>query len=409
MIPIHQAYQWIQPGAVLPPVYEPEDVESCRRWIGRKNGERAALLIAGGCSHWFLGNTPPRVTDVLSVRRWNRVIEHSPGDLTVTVEAGCPMVELNEVLKASGQFLPFFPVGAQNATIGGIVSTGLSGPYGPSLGSPRDYLIGIEVLHSDGIVSHAGGKVVKNVAGYDLCKLYTGSMGALGIITKLTFKLRPRPQHSATLLLPFESFPELVEAALKIRDKTDPAALEVIQPGTAFLSRHLAPSRFILAVQALDSPEVVQWKVSTIRRQFPLSQLLDEKAEQELWTLWNEDFRRALEPENGVAVLRISSPLGQLATVYRALSHAIPFHAMTGHFRNGHLFLFAKGSEFSEGWLTFTKEWISQHVYTTLFKADAQVRKGADVWGLTSQPVSIMEQIKKALDPNGILNPGRFL
>lgn len=409
MLSINQAYQWIQPGSILPPVFEPEDVESCRHWIARKHEEKAAVLIGGGCSHWFLGNSPTRVTDILSLRKWTRVIEYSPADLTVTVEAGCPCMELSEVLNKSAQFLPFFPIHSQNATIGGIVATGLTGPYGPSLGSPRDFLIGIEVLHAEGILSHAGGKVVKNVAGYDLCKLYTGSMGSLGIITRVTFKVRPLPQHSATLTLGFDNFSELVETALKIRDKIDPAALEVMQPGSTFLKQYLGSSPFLLAVQALGSPPLVDWKVSTIRQEYSTAQLLSAKEEKNLWTTWDAEIRRALQAQNGRAVLRISSPLGRLAEVHQSLSSKIPFDAMTGQIQSGTLSLFATGSDFLKGWQEFSRNWISKQVYSILFKVDADMKTHVNIWGPTTQPLNLMKRIKEKLDPHGILNPGRFI
>lgn len=409
MLPINQSYQWIQPGAVPPPIFEPGDVESCRQWIIKKNEQRAGVLLAGGTSHWFLGNNPTRVTDILSVRKWKKVLEYNPGDMTVTVEAGCPFVELSERLRESGQFLPFFPVNSQSATIGGIVASALAGPYGAALGGPRDFLIGIEVLHPEGILSHAGGKVVKNVAGYDLCKLYTGSMGSLGIITKLTFKVRPRPQATRTLLLHFDSFPDLLEAAFTIRDRVDPALLEVIQPGNYFLNQYAGQSRFILAIQCMDAAPLVEWKVGGVSREFPHAQTLSENEEQGLWRTWHADFCRALQPGNQQIVLHISSPLGLLVDVHRFVAGNLPFDAMTGHVRNGTLFLFARNVQLLPAWQSFREQWIMRNVYTVLFKADAEAKGKIDVWGPMTQPLELMKRIKQRFDPNGILNPGRFL
>ena len=376
VVSIQQAYQWIEPGDPLPPIFEPQDVESCRCWIAQKNRDKAGVLIAGGASHWFLGNNPTRLTDILSLRKWRRVVEYSPGDLTVTVEAGCPLMELGEVLRESGQFLPFFPVNSRSATIGGIVATGLTGPYRPALGGPRDFLIGIEVLHAEGILSHAGGKVVKNVAGYDLCKLYTGSMGSLGIITKMTLKVRPRPQDSRTLLLAFDSFSELVESALRMRDEVEPDVLEAVQPGATFLDNYGGPSRFLLAVQVLGPQALTQWKVATLGQAYAQALILGEKEEQEFWNRWDADFCLALEAQNGRAVLKISSPPGLLSQVHQSLSEKIPLDALTGHVRDGTLFLFVSGSEFLQAWQEFGSEWISQRVYSILFKADTDIKRG---------------------------------
>ncbi len=418
MIPIPDAYRWIDPGAEPPPVFEPEDVESCRRWIEGKHRERAAVLILGGGSHCFLGNRPRRVTDILSLRRWNRVLEHSPGDLTVTVEAGCPLTQLNEVLGSAGQFLPFFPVNHHEATMGGLVATGLSGPYAGSLGGIRDYLIGIEVLHPEGVVSHAGGKVVKNVAGYDLCKLYTGSMGSLGVITQMTFKVRPRPAQSRTALLAFSDFGELVEAVVDVRNRIDPAALDLVLGNDdltrPFLESALAgdlpplPS-FWIAAQAWDSAPLTAWKTETLLSHYPSACLLDAESERQFWIDQQSAFRSALSPQSGVTVLRISSPLGLLDQVHRQLSQRLPYEAASGHLRSGTVFVFTKETGALGEFEKLRQEWKSQQVYGTVLKNGFLSEEGSiDVWGPTSQPLEIMTQIKQRFDPNGILNPGRF-
>ena len=414
MLDINQSYGWIRPGDAVPPVFEPEDVESASQWIRSKNESQAGVLIAGGASHWFLGNEPETITDIFSVRKWNRVVEHIPGDLTITVESGCPLLELNEGLKKAGQFLPFFPVHSNDATIGGTVATGLSGPYGAALGRPRDYLIGIEVLHPEGSLSHAGGKVVKNVAGYDLCKLYCGSLGALGVITRMTFKLRPRPQHSATALLRFHQVADLAEAAWEIRSRIEPAAMEILRPGPQFMSElgeepnDLESGSYLLAIQALDTRPLVKWKTQALRDRFPAIRLVSEKEERDFWQNWQQDFRSALQIENGRTVIRIDTPLSKLAEVCEDLFQRFTSSALTGHLGAGTLFGFLEGSEFLSGWESFRHHWSPHHVFSTLFKADAKVKRQTEVWGPTTQPLDIMKKIKQRFDPNGILNPGRF-
>lgn len=415
MISIPEAYEWIDPGAELPPIFEPEDVESCRRWIEEKHRKCAAVLIMGGGSHCFLGNRPRRVTDILSLRKWNRVLEHSPGDLTVTVEAGCPLTQLNEVLGRAGQFLPFFPVNHQESTIGGLVATGLAGRYAGSLGNIRDYLIGIEVLHPEGIVSHAGGKVVKNVAGYDLCKLYTGSMGSLGVITQMTFKVRPRPAQSQTALLAFSDFGELLEAGVNIRNQIDPAALDLVANDDdlmrPFLPSDYSPSLppFWIATQAWDSAPLTAWKIETLRSHYPEACLLDPESESQFWIAKEEALRKALHPRSGVTVLRISSPLSLLAQVHLQLSQRVPYEAASGHLRNGTLFVFTKEPEALGEFERLRQEWKSQQVYGSVFKHGLLGGEDSiDVWGPTTQPLDIMTRIKERFDPNGILNPGRF-
>ena len=414
MLDINQAYGWIRPGQTAPPVFEPEDIQSASQWIRGKHEAGASILIAGGASHWFLGNAPADITEILSVRKWNRVVEHVPGDLTVTVESGCPLAELSETLKKAGQFLPFFPVHSDDATIGGTVASGLSGLYGAALGRPRDYLIGIQILHPEGSLSHAGGKVVKNVAGYDLCKLYCGSMGALGVITRMTFKLRPRPQHSATALLPFKQVAQLAEAGFEIRNRIEPAALEILRPGPRFMSKlypesaGLEADSFLLAVQALDTRPLVEWKMQALRDRSQQLRLLSAEEEIDFWQTWQGDFGSALQIENGRTVMRIDAPLSKLVEVYEDLARRFTFSALTGHLGAGTLFVFLEGSEFLSDWESFRRDWSPHHVFCSLFKADAEVKDKTEVWGPTSQPLEIMRKIKQRFDPNGILNPERF-
>ena len=418
MIPIPEAYEWIDPDAELPPVFEPEDVEICRRWIVEKNREQAAVLIVGGGSHCFLGNRPRTVTDILSLRSWNRVLEHSPGDLTVTVEAGCPLTQLNEVLGSAGQCLPFFPVNHQESTIGGLVATGLAGRYAASLGAIRDYLIGIEVLHPEGVVSHAGGKVVKNVAGYDLCKLYTGSMGSLGVIAQMTFKVRPRPAESQTALLAFSDFGELLEAGVNLRNQIDPAALDLVLGDDhftrPFLESALAEESssqppLWIAAQVWDSAPLTTWKTETLRGHYPGACLLDPESERQFWIAQESAFRNALNPQSGMTVLKISSPLSLLERVHSELTQRVSSEAVSGHLRNGTLFVFTKEPGALVAFERLRQEWKSQQIYGTVFKNGLPNEGDAiDVWGPTSQPLDIMSQIKRKFDPNAILNPGRF-
>ncbi|MBI4445725.1 MAG: FAD-binding oxidoreductase [Acidobacteria bacterium] len=408
MLSINEAYQWIQPGRIPPPVFEPEDVESCRSWMVEKNRQKAAVLILGGGSHWFLGNEPARVTDILSTRRWDRILEYNPEDLTIQVESGCPLEKLSGTLQARGQYLPFFPVNAQHATIGGVVATGLSGPYEGALGGPRDYLIGIEALLPEGILSHAGGRVVKNVAGYDLCKLYAGSMGSLGVLTKLTFKLRPRPEQSKTALLFFENSADLIRIAIEVRNAVEPAALEATKPAPNFLASQ-SGRRLVLALQFLDSAPVVTWKVRRLQEEFPAAVLLDEAEEQRFWNEWHNDFRQALQPENGCSIVRMISPIGPLEKVWSSAEQIPGTGAITGHLRNGVIFSFIEGNDFFPLWKPWVERWISEGVYSILFKADARLKEGVNVWGPVTQPLQLMIKIKQAFDPNNTLNPGRFV
>jgi len=137
---------------------------------------------------------------IVSTRRLNRIIEHEPADLIAIAQAGVTLTDFNARLAENGQWLPLDPPDDGRATLGGVVATGIGGPQQFAYGRPRGSVIGMKVVLGDGSMIKAGGRVVKNVAGYDLCKLFTGSYGSLGIITELNFKLRPRPSREATVI-----------------------------------------------------------------------------------------------------------------------------------------------------------------------------------------------------------------
>ncbi len=147
----------------------------------------------GNHLHW--GPQPQLQSSVLSLRRHNQVLEHATGDFTVTVEAGMPLNELQAVLAERGQWLPIDPPLAGPSSIGGVVARGVSGPLRHKAMGLKDQVIGISLLRSDGTTAHAGGQVVKNVAGYDLMRLLTGSWGSLALITQLTLRTQPLPRH----------------------------------------------------------------------------------------------------------------------------------------------------------------------------------------------------------------------
>ncbi len=165
----------------------------------------------------------------------NRIIEHEPADLIAIAEAGVPLSEFNQALSHNGQWLPLDPPNDGRATVGGVVATGLAGAQQIGYGRPRGSVIGMKVVLADGSVIKAGGRVVKNVAGYDLCKLFTGSYGTLGIITEVNFKLRPRPQRETTVVATGRPL-DLIKGACAILDSSlFPVAAELVS--STFASR----------------------------------------------------------------------------------------------------------------------------------------------------------------------------
>src|SRR6185436_4129927 len=184
-----------------PVLIRPSSAAEVAAALQRASEARQSIVIRGAGTKGDWGRTAGRIDAVLDMRRMNRILAHEHGDMTATIEAGASLREVNEALAVHGQMLPLDPPFADRATIGGLLATNDSGPLRHRYGTPRDLVIGIQLATTDGILSKAGGQVVKNVAGYDLGKLVTGSFGSLAAIVSATFKLSPLPAASKTLWL----------------------------------------------------------------------------------------------------------------------------------------------------------------------------------------------------------------
>src|SRR6266404_1722247 len=187
--------------AGIPPshVVEPGNEQELARVLKLANAAGLALIPRGGGTKLGWGNRPTHADAILSTARMCRVIEHAWADLTVSVEAGCTIAKLQETVAKHGQRLALDPLWPESATVGGMLSTNDSGALRLRFGSLRDLVIGVTVALADGTVASSGGKVVKNVAGYDLPKLMTGAFGTLGVITRAIFRLHPLPKETRTI------------------------------------------------------------------------------------------------------------------------------------------------------------------------------------------------------------------
>ena len=217
------------------------------------------MTPAGGRT---LLNTDPTESLLIDMSRLNKIIEHEPADLIAVAQAGVTLAAFNKKLSENGQWLPLDPPDDGRATLGGIVATGLGGAQQFGYGRPRGSVIGMTVVLADGSIIKAGGRVVKNVAGYDLCKLFTGSYGTLGVITEITFKLRPRPAREATVIATGKPS-ELVHAGRTIVDaRLFPVAVELISSAvTSRLGIHTNDSPATLLIRFAGNDKAVAYQI----------------------------------------------------------------------------------------------------------------------------------------------------
>jgi glycolate oxidase subunit GlcD len=395
----------------------PGSIEEACEALLLASAEGWSVVPAGAATWLDVGSTLTSADLIISTRRLGRMIEHEPADLVATAEAGLTLRNLNVVLNRNGQWLPLDPPDDGRSTIGGIVATGMSGAQAIGYGSPRGSVIGMRVALADGRIIKAGGRVVKNVAGYDLCKLFTGSYGSLGLILELTFKLRPLPTRTTTLAAR-GSIDSLMTLAGSVQSlHLLPVALEMLSPGVArLLSIPGGEANFALLIRYAGSPETVDFQTERT-----LGFLRDERGITECSTL-DEDERhwRALSAlpfdESNQLIWRAAvTPTELLQLIRRAAIEDEPatatqskplWHAgmADGRLRVMSGDLASSASSLEE--LRAAAERIGGAL--VIEKASPGIKSAIDAWGNLGAKASLMRRVKERLDPNNSFSPGRF-
>ena len=369
--------------------------------------ESDAAVVPTGQMTWLEFGNPLRCVDVvLSLDRMRRIIDYSPPDLTATVEAGLTLSEFNAVTVQERQWLPLDPPGLRSASLGAIAACNSSGALRLGFGTPRDYVIGLKLVHADGSESKSGGKVVKNVAGYDMNKLYTGSYGTLAIITELTFKLRPLPERSSTILITSKHRGPLFQLARRV-------LASELQPASVVLTRRLCSSSAprlpddALLIRFVDSEAAVghqvDWVIQAIDATYEATVLSDNEAD----SVWAEvaDF-----DQHAIRV-RLSVPLSAVpAELERAfLAHVECIAAVD--IGTGIIRLAFETDEESAGNQIKRLRASAAGANGTLVieRAPAETRREADAWGDVGSTAELVRSIKARFDPQSLLNPGRFV
>ncbi|MDO8616517.1 MAG: FAD-binding oxidoreductase [Dehalococcoidia bacterium] len=244
----------------LPPsaVVRPGSYEQAAEVLRYANSERLAVIPRGAGTLMALGNVPRAYDIALCLSRLDEIVEHEPADLTVTCQAGISLGRLREHLAAAGQMAPLDPTLPAQATAGGVLAANAYGPYRLAYGTARDFTIGMRVATADGRITRAGGRVVKNVAGYDLCKLYIGSLGTLGVILEATFKVRPRPREEGELAFALPGAADACGVAAEAeRRGLSVAAAQVLNPAAAQALGLSAGAAIVLVLNLAGTPAAV--------------------------------------------------------------------------------------------------------------------------------------------------------
>jgi glycolate oxidase FAD binding subunit len=386
----------VQPQIIL----EPANEQELAKVLKFANDAGLAVIPRGGGTKLDWGNPPLRADLILSTARLNRVIEHAWADLTVTVEAGCTLLQLRQTLAQHGQRLALDTLWPENATVGGVLSTNDSGSLRLRFGSLRDLIIGITLALPDGTLAKSGGKVVKNVAGYDLPKLATGALGTLGVITRAVFRLHPAPRYARTVSFQRNTLDEthrlitavqaskLAHTALQVRLAAEtPPQIDVLLEGTG---------------AGLDAQEqkLLELAGPPCVPEFPAK----------IWTA-REDLWP--QPDRHCAVAKTS-------VLPANISHDIEIFSHLAKSKNVQWRTVMQATGL--GWLRLDGSRDALRTLLEEIRADLQRNGGSlivlhgpegmanfDAWGDPGDALPLMRAVKQQFDPKGTLNPGRFV
>jgi glycolate oxidase FAD binding subunit len=392
-------------GITASAVLVPGDGQETAEALAEATTRGHAVSPVGGGTALNLGNPPERVDCVLSTERLAGIIDYEPTDLVMSVGAGARFGDVQAVLAEHGQRLSLDPPGGADATIGGLIATGRWGPLRYSAGTLRDLLIGIAVAHPSGTVSKAGGMVVKNVSGYDMPRLYLGSLGTLGIVVSANFKVLPRPRAEATVIATYDEPAKTFSTASAVRDSREPiAALEVtfLEGAWQLAMRIEGRNETVTAVAdrigtiadgdvtRLEGSESANWWASYVAKH----QVADgEKAV--LVRCGVRPKETAILATGMVAALNDTG----ISTPYIAASLGLGIVVAR----------LDLGSEGSPGLLADVQGiLLGLAETTTILAAPPSWKQGLDVWGRLPEGFDVMRSLRTQFDPQRTINPGRF-
>ena len=362
-------------GVAADRVVFPESLEQLTQCV---TAEKESIIPIGAGTQLEFGNPLKRANCAVSLARLNRITTYNPAELTIHVEAGVTLDQIQTALAANNQTLPLDPWNGGSATIGGIAAASAQGPL-RATGTIRDWIIGMTVVHVDGRQSKTGGRVVKNVTGYDLAKLYTGSLGSLAIIAEISFKLRPSFAKTATAIAEIGSIAEAEKILATLRtSRLQPIACEFVGP------------RYALWIRFGEHPQAVDSQIAELPTAgWKVLQGEDEIAAWERLTKTHAEL--------GPIVLRVvgkPSEVQSIVETYRPSSWIA--HAM-----NGIVLMSVQQAESIDA--------VRESFPAVIERAPAEVRRQKGTFGVRGSAKRLMLEMKQTFDPERRLNPGRHV
>lgn len=385
-----------------PQLIEPGDAAGVAAKLKWASGQGLAVTVRGAGTKQSWTAPDPQAGVVLSTLGLNAPVDHVAGDLVATVPAGASLDAVNDVLHRERQWLPLDPAGSHLATIGGIVATNDSGPRRHRYGTPRDLIIGIEIALIDGRIARAGGRVVKNVAGYDLSKLLCGSLGSLAVVTSATFKLSPLPPASSTLVASAGDARQLGALALAV-------SASPLTPSTIELQS--SPHRLLIRFET--SPRATELQIaaaaSLCAGQGAATKILTGEAEAEAWRA--HEHHVSSDSGTVVKLAVLPTDVGEMAALAEseALRRQVQYAAI-GRAALGIIIVRFDGDASGQATAIaeLRREATARGGSAVLQSAPHDVRARVGTWGQAGNNAgAIMRAVKARFDPHGLLNRGR--
>jgi glycolate oxidase FAD binding subunit len=402
-------------------VVNPGSVEEISKLLTYAHSEKRTVIPRGNGTKMATGGVPGKIDVVLSMLRIHRITEHDIPNLSLSVEAGITLADVQKKLADTGKgsFLPLDPPYTDRATIGGIIAANSSGPRRYLYGSARDLLLGLKAVYPNGDIVAFGGKAVKNVSGYDMTKLMIGSWGSLGVITEITTKLLPLPEASATLLTSFEDLAKAGSMTRKILHSVLlPSAMELMDGKAA--SQLGESARYLVAFSLEGVREAVDRQVAEIGDIAKKEEAVNTKV------LWGEEdrvfWRRVRDfalASAASVILRSNFVISKQAEIlgnYEKMAQAAGIGcAWIGHAGNGILTSYilengaAKMGPVVDLIGKFTAEAAKHGGNLIVESCPRDLKEKVSVWGQPRSDDVVMHRLKERVDPVGVLNPGRFV
>lgn len=386
-------------GATPRSTYWPERVEECSEVLAAESGR---IAFIGGGTELGLGTRPTELDAVVRTGRMARILDYAPADMVLVAEAGATLAQVQAAAAAEGQMLALDPPHPERATLGGLVATGAFGPRRARYGAIRDLILGATMVRADGVIARGGGKVVKNVAGFDLPKLLCSSLGTLGLIAEATFRLHPLPETGAAAWLGGISPAQVVDLLLRARAGQ-------LEPTTAIAVASQA-GRYDLAVRFEGFERGVRDQVTRLAEIARAAALPCE-------ILADDGPFRARHDEIRVAgALRVKltalpARLTEVDALVAPLLAALHGGAFTWYASLG--IGFAGGdvadSAAALAAVTGARAALTAAGGSLVVEAAPESLRSIDPWGPPPPAFALMTQLKRRFDPDGRLNPGRFV